>query len=161
MGLTRQEFLEYIKAFNDRDYEKQYSYYHDDVTLDIPDPQTGILYGKEGIKGHYLPLFNVAEEVLVPMVIMVDGDKIFYLMESYFLYRQKVDKAVFGYRVQPGDIIKIESWAYYQLVDGKMKKIVCNVRKNQCLGKVDLKEYLRESESRAETDLRIINYSRY
>lgn len=78
MSLSREEFLSYIRAFNEKDYEKQYSFYHDDVALHIPDPQIGTLHGKEGIRGHFLPLFDQCEERIVPMVIVSDGSNVFF-----------------------------------------------------------------------------------
>ncbi|KAL1897603.1 hypothetical protein Sste5346_003909 [Sporothrix stenoceras] len=110
---SRKEFLEYVCAFNAHDFDKYYSFYYDDVTLDIPDPQTGMLYGKESIRRHYLPLFEEADEVIVPMVVAVEGYNIFYIMELYFRYRVQNDKGVFVYSVTPGDIVKIRVWAHY------------------------------------------------
>jgi len=150
---NREWFLDYIRAFNAHDYDKQYSYYADDVTLDIPDPQTGMLRGKEGIKAHYLPLFDVCEEIVVPMVVAIEGKHVFYIMESYFKYTKKMEKGVFGYPVEVGDIIKIRVWAHYQVEDGLMKEIVCNLFKAEHLGQGDLKALVDESQSRAQADL--------
>lgn len=154
--ISREKFLEYVRAFNAHDFDKQYSFYHDGVTLDIPDPQTGMLRGKEGIKGHYMPLFQEADEVIVPMVVAVDGHNIFYIMESYFRYRVHKDKGVFAYPVTPGDVVKIRVWAHYVVVDGRMKAIVCNLFKAYFLGKVDMAEHIAESRSRADAELRTI-----
>lgn len=155
---TRSDFLDYVQAFNSKDFDKQYSFYRDDITLDIPDPQTGLLCGKTGIRNHYLPLFEVAEEYIVPMVIMVDGERVFYIMESYFLYKKKLDEGgVFGFKVDVGDLIKIRVWAYYELRGGKFQSIVCNLHKKWFLGKVDMKEAICESQSRAAEDLRNVH----
>ncbi|KAI1842672.1 hypothetical protein JX265_002723 [Neoarthrinium moseri] len=152
--ITRKEFLEYVRAFNAHDFDKQYSYYDDDVILDLPDPQTGKLRGKKGIMAHYAPLFEVAEEVLVPMHLAVDGDNIFYVMESYFCYNKKLDHGVFGYPVEPGDIIKIRVWAHYQIKNKKMYYITCNLFQKWFLGKVSLKEAVAESRTRADDEFK-------
>ncbi|CAI7577348.1 unnamed protein product [Penicillium manginii] len=149
-AITRANFLEYMRAFNAHDFEKQYSFYAEDVTLHIPDPKTGMLYGKDGIRGHYLPLFDVCDEYVVPMVVMNDSHKVLLIMESYFVYNSKLE-GVFGYAVEEGDIIKIRVWAYYEIENGKMQRI-------WFLGKGDIQELIRESESRAEPDLKIFNY---
>jgi hypothetical protein len=155
--ISRAEFINYMRAFNAHDFEKQYSFYADDVTLHIPDPKTGMLHGKEGIRGHYLPLFDVCDEYVVPMVVMNDGHKILLIMESYFVYKKQLE-GVFGYPVEEGDIIKIRVWAYYEIENGKMQRIVCNLFQSWFLGKGDIRELVRESESRAEPDLRIFGY---
>lgn len=81
--------MAYVCAFNVHDFDEQYSFYHDDVTLDIPDPQTDILRGKESIRGHFMPLFAEVDKIIVPMILPIDGHNIFLVMESYFRYRGK------------------------------------------------------------------------
>lgn len=151
--ISREDFLKYVRAFNAHDFEVQHDFYHEDVTLDLPDPQTPLLKGSDGIKSHYIPLFAVADEVLVPLAIAIDGHNIFYIMESYFTYKKKLPSGVFGHAVEPGDIIKIQVWAHYKIVDGKMKTIVCNLLHDVFLGKANLEEALAESKSRADPDL--------
>lgn len=151
--ILREDFLKYVRAFNAHDFEVQHSFYHDDVTLSLPDPQTPLLKGSDGIKAHYDPLFEAADEILVPMVIAIDGHNIFYIMESYFTYKKKLPTGVFGHAVEPGDMIKICVWAHYVVVDGKMKTIVVNLLHDSFLGKANLEEALAESRSRADPDL--------
>ncbi|KAF7539065.1 hypothetical protein G7054_g2478 [Neopestalotiopsis clavispora] len=152
--ISREEFLKYVRAFNAHDFEVQHSYYHEDVTLDLPDPQTPLLVGSEGIKSHYIPLFEVADEVLVPLVVAIDGHNIFYIMECYFTYKKKLPHGVFGHAVDVGDIVKIQVWAHYVVADGKMKTIVCNLLKDTFLGKANLEEAIEESKSRADEELK-------
>jgi hypothetical protein len=155
---TRDDFLEYVKAFNAKGFDKRYAFYHDDIMLDIPDPQTGLLRGKAGIRDHYLPLFDVADEYIVPMVIMVDNNQVFYIMESYSRYKQKLDKGgVLGFKVDTGDVIKIRVWAYYEIRDGKFQSIVCNLWKKWFLGQVDMEEAIRDSQNRAAEVLRDVH----
>lgn len=104
-----------------------------------------------------MPLFGVADEIITPMVVAVDGNNIFYIMESYFRYKVAQEKGVFGYKVEPGDVIKIRVWAHYVVVDGKMKAIVCNLFKNEFLGKVNMAEAIAESRSRADPELQNIS----
>ncbi|KAJ4228265.1 hypothetical protein NW757_014143 [Fusarium falciforme] len=154
--ISKDEFIQYVQAFNSHDFKRQYAFYHDDVILDIPDPQPGLLHGKEGIRKHYLHLFSEADEVIVPMVVAVDGNNIFYIMESYFRYRVKKDEGVFAYPVEPGDVVKIRVWAHYIVSEGKMKTIVCNLFKAHLLGKANLAEAIAESRSRADPELQRI-----
>ncbi|KAI1841304.1 hypothetical protein JX265_005752 [Neoarthrinium moseri] len=151
--ISREEFLKYVRAFNAHDFEVQHSFYHKDVTLSLPDPQTSLLKGSEGIKAHYEPLFEAADEILVPIAVALDGHNIFYIMHSYFTYKKKLPAGVFGHAVEPGDIIKICVWAHYVVMDGKMKTIVCNLLYDSFLGKANLDEALAESRNIADPDL--------
>lgn len=153
--LSCEEFLEYIRAFNSRDYEKQHSFYDPHVTLTIPDPKVGTLYGSQGIKDHYGPLHADADETVVPIVVVTEGNKLFFIMDAYFKYKRKTDQAVHGHVVEAGDVLKVTVWAYYVLEKKKMTKIVCNLFNDEFLGKVDLKKYVMESQSRADPGLRL------
>lgn len=63
------------------------------------------------------------------------------------------------YHVYPGGVIKIENCAIYDLdEEGKMKAIHCYLFKQELLGKVDLVGCIRDSESRADPDLRLYSY---
>lgn len=153
-NLSRQEFLEYILAFNLADYKKQHSFYTKDVTLTLPDPAIPTIHGSEGILKHYAPLHDKAIEKIVPMVLMNEDDKIFYMMESYFRFK-KPTNMLHGFDVKEGDVVKITCSAYYKLEGKKMKSILCGLYKQEHLGQVDLAPLIEESQSRAESDLRI------
>jgi hypothetical protein len=159
-NLTLNQFLDYIRAFNSRDYEKQHSYYASDVQLIIPDPAIGALHGSEGIKEHYAPIHAAATETVIPITVLVDRNKIFFEMEAYFQYFKATDRAVHGYKVEPGDVIKITSWALYDIDEsGKMKRIVCNLFAQELIqGQGDVKGLIKDSESRADSDVRLYGY---
>lgn len=154
-NITKEEFLNYIRAFNKRDYDKQHSFYHEKVELTIPDPAIGTLKGSNGIMEHYKPIHANADETVIPMVVMIDGNRIFFVMEAYFLYKNATDRAVHDYKVTPGDVLKITSWAIYDMEDKKMKTITCNLFAEELLGKVDVNEHIRDSEKRADPDVRL------
>ena len=152
-------YLDYIRAFNKKDYPAQHAFYHDDVELILPDPAIGTLKGSSGIKTHYKPIHENADETVIPIIMMVDRGRLFLQMETYFVYKNEVQRAVHDYHVYPGDVIKITSCAIYDLDEqGKMKRIVCHLFNQELLGKVDVKEKIRDSESRADADLRLYNY---
>lgn len=157
--LSVPDFLEYIRAFNDANYEKQHAFYSEDVKFVVPDPAIGTLEGKAAIQNHYKPIHSAAKEKVIPLIVMSDRGRIFMKMNTYFLYEKEVERAVHDYHVYPGDIIKISNCAIYDLdSDGKMKTIHCYLFKQELLGKVDLKQCIRDSESRADPDLRLYNY---
>ena len=156
--LTRGEFCDYIQAFNAKDLEKQHAFYHDKVELIIPDPTIGTLEGSSGIREHYKSVHALANETVIPILVMTEPGKVFFIMEAYFQYLVDTDKAVHEHKVKQGDVLKVTVWAFYTLEDRKMKKITCNLFDHQLLGQVNVKTCIRDSESRAEPDLRLYNY---
>ncbi|KAL1847378.1 hypothetical protein Daus18300_013963 [Diaporthe australafricana] len=153
------QFLEYLRAFNARDYETQHSFYAPQVELVLPDADIGTLKGSSAIMEHYRPIHENADEKVIPLIVMSDRGRIFLHMNAYFVYKNEVAKAVHDYHVHPGDVIKIDNCAIYDLdAQGKMKRITCRLFKQELLGQVDIKEKIRESESRADPDLRLYNY---
>ncbi|RAH46896.1 nuclear transport factor 2 family protein [Aspergillus brunneoviolaceus CBS 621.78] len=153
-SLSLRQFLEYIRAFNAKDYQKQHSFYHPDVRLVLPDPEVGTLVGSEGIMNHYAVLHATAEETVVPILVMVDQGRIFFVMETYFRYCQATDRAVHGYNAQAGDVIKVTVWALYDMDGGKMKHITCNGLHHEFLGTADVNLPINESWSRADSTVK-------
>lgn len=146
-----------MRAFNAHDFDKQYSFNANDVSLHIPDPKTGMLHGKEGIRRLYLALFETCDEYVVPMVLMNDAHKVFLVMESYFVYKEKLE-GVFEYQLEKGDISRFAFGPTTRIENGKMQSIVCNLFQSWFLGKDDIRALARESGSRAERDLKVFNY---
>lgn len=158
-NLTTEEFLDYLRAFNSTDYSNQHAFYSDDVVLILPDPAIPPLEGKEAIVRHYTPIHADADETVVPINIFCDRGRVAFFMESYFQYKREIKKAVHDYHVHPGDVLKITCLAVYDLdEDKKMKTIRCHLQKQELLGQVDLRACIRDSESRADPDIRLYNY---
>ncbi|KAF5012542.1 hypothetical protein FDECE_1409 [Fusarium decemcellulare] len=157
--LDAQHFLGYMRAFNAADYPAQHAYYADDVELVLPDSAIPTLKGSSAIVDHYKPIHASADETVVPIIVLSDRGRLFLQMESYFHYKVEIKKAVHDYHVYPGDVVRIHCCAIYDLNDdGKMKRITCHLFSQELLGQVDIKEKIRESESRADADLRLYNY---
>ncbi|KAI9732630.1 MAG: hypothetical protein M1834_003966 [Cirrosporium novae-zelandiae] len=142
---TRDDFLAYIKAFNAQDYTTQHSFYHPDVTLFIPD--VGTLAGSKSIQEHYRDIHASAEETIVPILLMIQGPKIFFQMTTYFTYKHDTNNAVHNLRVRRGDVVRVNIWALYDVVDGKLKTIVCNLLNVEVLGKVNVKKFVNPPRS--------------
>ncbi|KAJ9149788.1 hypothetical protein NKR23_g4075 [Pleurostoma richardsiae] len=157
--LTALQFLEYIRAFNKKDYPVQHAFYRDDVELMLPDPTVDSLKGKPAIIQHYNKIHEDAEEAVIPITILSDRNKIFMQMEAYFKFKKEVQRSVMDYHVHPGDVLKLTCCAIYDLdEEGKMKRIEGHLFNHELLGDVDMKEGIKESESRADEDLRLFNY---
>jgi len=148
--LSLKEFLQYIKAFNAKDYTTQHNFYHKNVTLTIPDPEIGTLIGSKGVMDHYSMVHADANETIVPMIVMIDEKRIFFSMEAYFYYLRATENAVHSHKVQAGDVIRVKVWAIYDMKNGKMEKITCNALCDELLGQVDVEKMVRESWSRVD-----------
>lgn len=151
-------FLNYLRAFNKKDYAKQHAFYSQDVELILPDDAIPPLKGSKGIMDHYGRVHADANEYVIPISILSDRGKVFLEMEAYFEYFNE-GKAVHDIDVVPGDVVKITTCALYHLdEDNKMQRIRCYLGAAEKLGKVDLKERVRESQSRAAEDIRLYDF---
>lgn len=153
-SLSLKESLNYIKAFNAKDYPLQHSFYDKDVTLTIPDPEIGTLVGSKGVMDHYSGVHAKARETVVPMIVMMDEKRIFFSMEAYFYYLIATDDAVHSHKVNSGDVIRVKVWALYDMKDGKMAKIVCNALGDELLGQVNVDDMIKESWSRVDDTIK-------
>ncbi|KAH7136999.1 hypothetical protein B0J13DRAFT_560380 [Dactylonectria estremocensis] len=157
--LPVEDFLDYLRAFNEADYDKQHSFYSEDVTMVLPDPEIPKIMGSQGIKTHYKPIHADAKETVIPIIVLCDRGRVFLQMEAYFLYKNEVQKAVHDYHVHPGDVIRISCCAIYDLdSSSKIKTITCHLFQQELLGQVNLQAAIRESELKADADLRLYNY---
>ncbi|KAF9879656.1 hypothetical protein CkaCkLH20_03199 [Colletotrichum karsti] len=154
-----ENFLNYIRAFNAKDYAKQHAFYSEHIELKVPDNRVPALVGKSAIMEHYRPLHAAADETVVPLVVMCDRGRIFLFMETYFKYKTATAAGIGEFDLLPDDVVKVECFALYDLDDGnKMNCITCHLINVQKLGRVDLMEQIRDSETRADADLRLYNY---
>lgn len=153
--LSREAFVSYIRSFNTRAYTQQHSFYAEDIVMILPDPAIPPLKGKDAISQHYSGVHGLADETVVPMVVVTEGDHIFFEMEVYFKYKTATTEGVHGQTVKQGDVFKVVVWALYAInEDGKMQSIRCNLWEEKLLGPVDLEPLIRESKTRAQGDLR-------
>ncbi|KIW18438.1 hypothetical protein PV08_02726 [Exophiala spinifera] len=159
MPYTTEHFLDYIRAFNIPDWDKQHAFYAQDVTLDLP---TGdnipTLKGSEGIKGHYRTLLHNFTEKLVPIEVIIEGDRIFFWMETNFQAKAP-GPAPSGFTVEAGDIVRVVVWAYYECEGDLMKTIVTNQLSAEFIGKtMTLEEAIKDSQSRAKRPELLLQY---
>ncbi|KAH6876641.1 hypothetical protein B0T10DRAFT_585368, partial [Thelonectria olida] len=152
------EFLNYLRAFNTKDYSNQHAFYSDDVELMLPDPAIPPLKNSKNIMDHYTRVHADANEYVIPISILSDRGKVFLEMEAYFEYFNK-GKAVHDIDVLPGDVVKISTCALYHLDDdNKMRRIRCYLGAAEKLGQIDLKERIKDSQSRAAADIRLYDF---
>lgn len=159
MTFTLDDFLDYCRAFNVRDWDKQHSYYTKDVTLDLP-PNENLptLKGSEGIKAHYGPLFESFVEKIVPIELLMEGDRIFFWMEANF-QATKTSPSPSGFTAEPGDIVRVVVWAYYKMEGDLMKTIVTNQLSGEFIGKkMTLDEAIKDSQTRVKRSDLLLQY---
>ena len=153
--LSRQDFLSYIRSFNTRSYEHQHSFYARDITMTLPDPAVPVLHGPDAVSKHYAQVHSVAEETVVPMVVVTEDDHVFFEMEVYFKYSVDTDKGVHSTTARKGDVFKVTVWALYVISEeGKMQSIRCSLWEERMFGQVEVEPLIEESRSRAQVDLR-------
>jgi len=156
---TTEHFLDYIRAFNIPDWDKQHAFYAKDVTLDLP-PNGNLLTlkGSEGIKGHYRTLFGGFLEKIVPIDVLVEDDRIFFWMETNFL-ATKPGPAPGGFTVEAGDIVRVTVWAHYVVEGDLMKTIVTNQLKGELIGKtMAMEEAIKDSQTRTKKPEFLLQY---
>ena len=78
-------------------------------------------------------------------------------MAACFKYKTATDHAGHDYKVHEGEVIKITSWALYDIQNEEMKKILCNLFAEGLLRRVVVKTYIKDDESSADLDLQLYN----
>lgn len=151
-GITREKFIDYIRAFNSRDVQRQHSYYHPEIDLRLPEVA---LHGSKEIIEHYDRLLANAEETVVPITLLSNEDntKLFFEMHTYFHYTADNESGINDYALKKGDVVKLVVWAIYIVEGGKMRSITCNLFKSEILGQVDCNSAIRKSQAQADQGL--------
>lgn len=152
---TRNEFLQYVKAFNEKDFEVQHSFYHPNVELLLPaEENEPVLKGSGEIANHYERIFGHYQERLIPIEIMTSDSRLFFLMETLFRATKPVTVGIGRRSWEPDDLGRLTVWALYEFEDGKMKKIMCNQEKFEFFGKTKtFDQGLQESHARSSPNL--------
>lgn len=150
-AITPEDFLLYIKAFNAKDFETQHSFYHPDVELLLPaEEKEPVLRGSAGISQHYSRIFSHYHERLVPIEVIANERRVFFVMEVIFHAIKPVSVGIGKLAWESGDLGRQTVWALYDIEGGKMKKIVCNQEKIEFFGKSKtFDQALLESQSRS------------
>ncbi|KAK2073428.1 hypothetical protein P8C59_007713 [Phyllachora maydis] len=153
---SKTDFLDYCRAFNRRDYAAMASYYTADVALTLPDPAAPALHGRGAVVEYYERLHATADETVVPVVLMADAARMFYVMDAYVRCKRAA-ACLLGYDdVGVGDVVMMRIWALYELSDeGRIARIECRLVKRALLGTVDLEERLEESRRAADPGLEL------
>ena len=115
---SRADLEDYIAAFNRKDYDRQISYYAPDVRYVARD---AVLDTPEKIKDFYADFHTYCREKVWLHDFVMEGDTIAVSLPSLFEPFRDYTKHGFEFRV--GQDVKIVSFAFYTLKDGKIWRI--------------------------------------
>lgn len=96
-------FKIYLKAYSDAEYDKVGSYYHEDVSILLPDKQ--FVSGRINFLEHLRRTHTLFTETLSIRTIKLQGDRSFVVMDALFEAKQDAPpEAVGGKSFQKGEM---------------------------------------------------------
>jgi len=117
---TEADLHDYVAAFNRRDYERQHTYYHPDVTFTLPNGREFV--GSHGIAAHYERLHACVRELLQIDFCVIGDEHI--AIEIYTEFRAFADYPDFTFgALRAGDVYRCTNFGHYDLVDGRLHRI--------------------------------------
>ncbi|KAF4836121.1 hypothetical protein CGCSCA4_v012429 [Colletotrichum siamense] len=120
-------FKIYLKAYGDAEYDKVGSYYHEDVSILLPDKQ--FVSGRVNFLEHLRRTHTLFTETLSIRTIILQGDRSFVVMDAFFEAKQDAPpEAVGGKSFQKDEMAHFVVWALYQWSEGKIQNIECIMR---------------------------------
>jgi hypothetical protein len=119
--MDKEQFLQYIEAFNKGDHRAVFStYYTEDAVFETPDV---VCDGRESIINFIIKGHTGVNENISVKNILIEGDRVAAELEA----EMQVTADRPDHHIRPskkGDLFKIYQCAFYDLKDGKF----CNVR---------------------------------
>ena len=132
-AMTREQFLEYIDYFNQKDFESVASYFSPDVTLEYPDnfmgPQTQgatgrTLHGPEEFIKNYQALTENIREVINVGVFLSEGSHFCVELVTEFHALKTPQPGAAGARYKEGETDIMNQCVLYDLdEEGKFKRM--------------------------------------
>ncbi len=129
-AMTREQFLEYIDYFNQKDFESVASYFSPDVTLEYPDNFTGpqitarTLHGPEEFIKNYQALTENIREVINVGVFLSRGSHFCVELITEFHALKTPSAGAPGAQFKEGEINILNQCVIYDLdEEGKFKRI--------------------------------------
>ena len=126
--MNREQYLEYIDHFNNKQYDAVTDYFAPDITVEYYDnayePQSPArtLHGREEFAASYKALHSHTREVLELGDFMAEGDLVFAeLYTEFHTFRDSGETS--GRERKKGDISVMTNWVMYTMEGDKMKRI--------------------------------------
>jgi hypothetical protein len=118
-GLTREEFLEYVRLFNEND-PGFIRFYHDDVELELPGT---VIRGATAIRDFYVPVkAHIHEKVEVTQFIS-DATGIAAELPTEFRVYKDWENGYFQRPLKKGEVMRTISFGMYEVKDRKFRRI--------------------------------------
>ena len=118
--MNKDKFLQYIKDFNKRDWEKFVpTYFTEDVILETANYRPK---GIKDVKKHFIDFSKGLIETLTATKVLVDGNSIAALLHADFEFKE--DRPDFRMRpMKKGDSLKISMFVFYETKGDKICSI--------------------------------------
>jgi hypothetical protein len=128
-AMTREEFLEYINYFNNKDFDGVTGYFAPDITVEYfdymsePEFPARTLHGPEEFIESYKALFESVKEVLELGDFMSTEDRVFVELYTEFHPFKDTPASEGRQAWKKGVPVIMTNWVLYNMEDGKMKRI--------------------------------------
>jgi hypothetical protein len=119
-GLTREDFLEYVRLFNAND-PRFIRYYHDDVVFELG--ATTVIRGPTAIRDFYVPVkAHIHEKVEVTQFIS-DANGVAAELPTEFRVYKDWENGFFQRPLKAGEVMRTISFGFYEVKDRKFRRI--------------------------------------
>jgi hypothetical protein len=119
-GLTREDFLEYVRLFNAND-PRFIRYYHDDVVFELG--TTTVIRGPTAIRDFYVPVkAHIHEKVEVTQFIS-DANGVAAELPTEFRVYKDWENGFFQRPLKAGEVMRTISFGFYEVKDRKFRRI--------------------------------------
>lgn len=117
--MTEYELLEYLSAFNNKDYVKMATFFEPDVVLELPN---NVLEGADQIAAFYENLHTDVRELLAVDFLMIDDEHI--ALELYTEFRALSDRDQFTFGpLRKGEVYRCTNMVHYDLRNDRYARI--------------------------------------
>lgn len=117
--MSRADYDEYLTLFNAND-PSFIKFYHPDVVLELGSSQ---ITGNEGIRDFYANVKKYIKEEVEVTAYITDGKQLAVEIPTTFEVIADWDDSFWGVPLKKGQVMRIVSWGFYDIEDGKFKRI--------------------------------------
>jgi hypothetical protein len=118
-GMSREDYNEYLALFNAND-PSFIKFYHPDVVLELAGSE---IRGAEGIRDFYANVKQYIKERVDVTTFISDGNQLAVEIPTTFEVTRDWDDSFWGVDLKQGQVMRIVSWGFYEIEDGKFKRI--------------------------------------
>jgi hypothetical protein len=119
-GLTREEYLEYVRLFNAND-PRFIDFYHDDVVFELN--SATVIKGREAIREFYKPVKAHIHEKVEVTAFVSDATGLAAELPTEFRVYKDWENGFFQRPLKAGEVMRTISWGLYEVKDRKFRHI--------------------------------------